>query len=837
MKRIDPLMLRIRMAFAITCVSLCVLAVAGYQTFGRLVQTAEKAARADRTLDLLNDLATDVGRTHRSLIAYVLSGRQEDRQEFELHTREQSLEVQKLDGLLAPAVRAELKRRVDANFALQHEAAQARADGREDEAARLTDAVRAHDSVDGLFTFIEKTRKEEELHRVSWYDARDLGTGGYLLAGAGALLLAMLTWAGGLVRRYEDERRRIESLLGQSKAMNRALAENMADGLVTMDEDLTILAINRAAQEMLGYTKSDLVGRNATEMVFDYPGRDAFRARLAECIGARAPFRIAGIDMIIGRRDGRGLPVQVSMNDVQIEGRRRITALLRDMSQIRQATEAVQASEEHLREITDTLPTIVVEFDKDRRFRFINRACAEFFGMPAEDAIGRRLEDILGKPLEAQHAPYVAQALRGACARYEITAGDAQGRVGTHEMVLVPRRAPGTGEVIGAYAFATDITAMKRIDQMKTEFISTVSHELRTPLTSIRGSLGLMSGGIAGTLPQAAANLVDIAQSNCDRLIRLINDILDTEKIESGKVPLNLQPLPLAPLVLKALEQNEGFAQQHGVRLALQAEATTPLVVRADADRLVQVLTNLLSNAVKFSPAGAEVTVRLSATAHAVRVEVADRGPGIPPEFQQRIFQKFSQADTSDTRSKSGTGLGLNISRSLVEKMGGQIGFTSTPGSGATFYFELPRHDGPVTRLAVPMAPGWVPPRVTRILHVEPDADIRAIVAKLAGPRAACVPAASLREARQSLAEAEFDLVVLEPELADGNGWELVAAIEQLRSRPPVLVFSAADALPPEGCDVAGVMVKCQASETALMQTIRRTLAGALDTIPAPLED
>jgi signal transduction histidine kinase/phosphohistidine phosphatase SixA len=254
-------------------------------------------------------------------------------------------------------------------------------------------------------------------------------------------------------------------------------------------------------------------------------------------------------------------------------------------------------------------------------------------------------------------------------------------------------------------ALTTDLTEMKRVDRMKNEFVSMVSHELRTPLTSIRGSLGLLAGGVAGALPDAAKKLVEIAKSNSERLIRLINDILDTEKIESGQMRLDLKVVDVRTLVKQTITANEGFAAQHHVSLALRG-AEGALFVNVDADRLVQALTNLLSNAIKFSPARGAAEVILSHGAGCVRVEVRDQGPGIPEEFRARIFQKFSQADSSDTRQKGGSGLGLNITKAIVERLGGTIGFASEAGAGTSFFLELPEwRDRGISKAVLPKSP------------------------------------------------------------------------------------------------------------------------------------
>ena len=235
----------------------------------------------------------------------------------------------------------------------------------------------------------------------------------------------------------------------------------------------------------------------------------------------------------------------------------------------------------------------------------------------------------------------------------------------------------------------TDISDRKRMEKLKSEFVSTVSHELRTPLTSIGGALGLILGGVLGEPPAKQKELLCIAHQNTLRLSTLINDLLDMEKLAAGKMVLKLETLPLMPLVDAAVQANQSYAQQRQVQLQVSCRVDA-VSVHADANRLQQVLSNLLSNAAKFSPPHSQVEIALELRGDQVRVEVIDHGSGVPEAFHSRIFQKFAQADSADTRKQGGTGLGLAISKELIEQMGGEIGFHSTAGGGATFYFELP---------------------------------------------------------------------------------------------------------------------------------------------------
>ncbi len=228
----------------------------------------------------------------------------------------------------------------------------------------------------------------------------------------------------------------------------------------------------------------------------------------------------------------------------------------------------------------------------------------------------------------------------------------------------------------------------EQANKVKSEFVSTVSHELRTPLTAIAGALSLINGGVLGEMPQQMREMIALAHRNTQRLTHMVNDLLDIDKLTAGQMAFDLQTQALMPLIEQALAENRPYGTERGVILALTA-AAPDAEVSVDSQRLMQAMSNLLSNAIKYSPDQGTVEIAVEQQDAWVRVSVKDRGPGIPAEFYARIFQKFSQADSSDTRQKGGTGLGLAIAREMMGCMGGTIGFESVEGAGATFFIEL----------------------------------------------------------------------------------------------------------------------------------------------------
>jgi len=350
-------------------------------------------------------------------------------------------------------------------------------------------------------------------------------------------------------------------------------------------------------------------------------------------------------------------------------------------SQLREAMQRIAA-------IIDTAQDAFIAVGPDGYITDWNPAAEHMFGWTREEAIGKRyIELLVPQRFRAQQEAALAAA-RGSDipdfgSRVQRTLIRRDGEELTVE-ASISRPANGLFCV-----FLHDISERRQVEEMKNEFIATVSHELRTPMTSIRASLSMLVDGGAGELPPDVQHLVNIAYQSSERLVRLVNDILDIEKIEAGKMEFRTDELEIAPLLDEAIDAVRGSAAQRPVGLERTGSGRV-LRVRGDHDRLVQLLVNLLSNAIKYSPQYNSVTLDCSAVPAGIRLSVSDNGPGIPESFQARVFAKFAQADSSDTRLKGGTGLGLAICRAIAEQHGGIIGFDTEEGRGTTFHVTLP---------------------------------------------------------------------------------------------------------------------------------------------------
>jgi len=501
--------------------------------------------------------------------------------------------------------------------------------------------------------------------------------------------------------------KQLRKALSQRARFQQALFDSAAAAIITTDAQGVLTSVNPATCRLLGYTPEELVGKDILEALHVRSELEARSAELSLQLGRPVHWRNALIasgdadthEWHYRRKDGQLVPVELTVSTLRDEDSSLFgyVGLSLDISERRHATEALRSSEERLQMAMNAAHISLWDANLQTGLVTLDARWGPFIGEAAEERV-TTLADLLASvpPEEAQLLQArVLAVIKGEQPDY-VAEHRVRHRQGHWIWVESRGRVVGrdaAGRALRMIGTNMDITERKRAEQLKSEFVSTVSHELRTPLTSIGGALGLACGGALGALPAQAREMLEIAYRNSQRLTHLINDLLDMEKLAAGKMGFDLREAELMPLVEQALQSNRAYAESYRVALVL-GERADGVRVRVDAGRLQQVLTNYLSNAVKFSPAGAAVQVRVRAGTGVepgwVRVEVSDEGPGVPLEFRERIFQKFSQADASNTRQKGGTGLGLAISKELMERMQGRVGFESQPGHGACFWFELP---------------------------------------------------------------------------------------------------------------------------------------------------
>ncbi len=367
-----------------------------------------------------------------------------------------------------------------------------------------------------------------------------------------------------------------------------------------------------------------------------------------------------------------------------------LLVLNRKSRELSQSNRRLATSEETLRLAMENAPIGEALVGLDGRWLRINEALCDLLGYSRQDLLDIDFKAVTHPEDIGGDMALLDKVLSGEIASYNTEKRylHRDGRViwGLLSVSLV-RKPDGAPDYF--ISQIQDITERREMERMKSEFVATVSHELRTPLTSIRGSLDFVAEDAAGALSDAGRRLLDMARRNCDRLVVLVNDILDIDRIASGTMRFDLQNEPVNQLVDQCIALNQGFADKMKVVL-VAPPFMKGISIRVDGARFQQAMTNLISNAVKFSPAGGAVYLTTALDGQNVRISVRDEGPGVPAAFNARIFGRFAQADSSSTRAKGGSGLGLNITREIVERMGGTIGYESTEGRGATFWIAFP---------------------------------------------------------------------------------------------------------------------------------------------------
>ena len=582
------------------------------------------------------------------------------------------------------------------------------------------------------------------------------------------------------------ELKEAELSLRSSEGRLRAIADNMPCLIAYVDADQRYRFNNQTYQSWFGIAPPEIFGRHIRDVV----GEDNYQSVRPHIEAALAGEKVNFEGMLVTRGIRRQVDVTYipRLNELwEVMG---FYVLTTDITDRKRAAEAVRASKDRLELGLSGSDLALFEWDVATGEIYLSEAWSIMLGgelKPTQTTV-QALRQLVHPDDAAEMQKQIYDMIKGNQPFYR-----AEHRIMTlsgewkwiQSLGKVAAR-DARGRALRVTGTNADITERRSVERMKSEFVANVSHELRTPLTAIIGSLGVIQSDMLDDVPQHIKVFLDMATQNSIRLASLINDILDTEKIESGLISFELRPVPVNTFLQQAIDLNRAYADHMKVRFELM-QPVPEANLRADSGRLMQVLTNLLANAAKFSPAGASVAISARQVDDKIRVSVSDCGPGVPEEFRDRIFQKFAQADASNTRRKGGSGLGLCISKALVEKMGGSIGYDSVAGQGATFYFDLPqwRERGVLTA-----AEG----DDRRVLICEDERDMANLIAiylKHAG--FVTDTAFSASQAKQLLAEHRYCAMTLDLLLPDEHGTSVIRAVRAnpATSRLPIVIVSA----------------------------------------------
>lgn len=566
-----------------------------------------------------------------------------------------------------------------------------------------------------------------------------------------------------------------------------SIIESSDDAIISKSLEGVITNWNPAAQTIFGYTAEEAIGQPVTLLVpTDYIDEELkILARL------RNGERIPHVETQRIRKDGRRIDILATLSPLKDDdgGIVAISTVARDVTEHKRAEEGLRDREARLQAILDNVVDGIITIDVMGIVEALNPAAEKLFGYAADEVCGNNIKMLMPEPYRSQHDGYLHNYNNGGERKIIGIGREVEGQ--RKDGVTFPMElAVGEMMVNGKRMFTgivRDITERKKAERMKSEFVSTVSHELRTPLTSIRGALGLVLGKTMGELSPKAYTMLEMANRNSERLTLLINDLLDLEKIESGHLAFEFKRLDLIALTGAALAANEEYARQHQVTLTFESALPCALVW-GDEHRLLQVFANLISNAVKYSPPQGVVQVSVCRNpAEGYRVSIRDTGSGIPDEFRSHIFQRFAQADSSDTREKGGTGLGLSVSKAIVEQHNGHIDYATETGVGTEFYFDLPEWFESRRELenVVDSRP--------RVLICEDNIDVAEILAELLSQEGIDSDiATSAASTERMLAQYHYRLLLLDLSLPDADGLMLLRQLREAKAtrKLPIIVVS-----------------------------------------------
>ncbi|MBX9686676.1 MAG: PAS domain S-box protein [Candidatus Obscuribacterales bacterium] len=473
--------------------------------------------------------------------------------------------------------------------------------------------------------------------------------------------------------------------LVEAARKEHSIIENALDVICSIDENGKFTAVSPASVQVFGYQPEELIGRRFTELILaeDIESTlDCTRRIMLE--QALLPF-----ENRVVKKDGT--LVNVLWSSYWSNQELCMFCVAHDISDRKRAENMLKESELRTRSIIESMPIGLVITSPIGEIELVNPQMEKIFDMTKEELLGQHLSELFPGNEEFSPENFKAGAYQRLLARVrEFKAQRKGGEIFPAELtVIVFNTSEGSRLLINIL----DVTERHSMERLKREFVSTVSHELRTPLTAIRGSLTLLSIGALGEMAEQAMKAVKIAERNALRLVNLINDLLDIEKLEAGKMEMVFEQVQISTVFERAFETVRPYAEQFDIKLELQMPED--LLLSADCDRLVQVMINLLSNACKYSPKHDTVTVSSSKEENQLFVSIVDHGRGIPAETLPKIFERFQQVESADSKRKGGTGLGLAICKAIIEQHNGSIGASSEYGKGSKFWFRLPLWNSP----------------------------------------------------------------------------------------------------------------------------------------------